>query len=613
MRHLRALTGATLLAFAAQPALSQAVFDLDEITFSANLAPTALASTGASVTVVERDELEAAGDVQLSSYLSRLPGVGVVQLGPLGTTSDLRIRGAHPRYVSVYVDGVLVTDPSSPSSNFNFGNLTTGDIGRIEVLRGPQGALYGGSAVGGVINITTRVAEEDGLNQRASIEIGSYGTAIASYGLTHRTERGSLTFNLGHTRTDGFSAADENDGNTEADGFEATRASFTLRHAISDTLTLGASAFAQRSRAEYDGGFPFADADLVERRREFGGRIFAEFEPGQIRHVFDLTAYRINRRDTDAGGPPDRFRGTRIGASYLGTTDLSDALRLSWGGEIGRERAEGEAPFTGFTPVSANTAAIYGEALWSPSTDLDISASARVDRHSDFGRFETGRLAAAWRAGDALTLRGAISNGFRVPAFGERFGPFGNPALEAETSRGAEVGAEYALPFGGRVSATLFTLRTNNEITFDPVTFVPENIEQTNRRGLEVAGDMPLGDRANLRLAYTYVDARFSAGPRDGLRLGRVPRHELAVTLDSRLTDRLRNVTTIQSAAGRLDGNGINPMPNYAVVNTSFSYELTDRADVTLRVDNVFNKQYQTVAGYGTSDRAVYVGLSSRF
>jgi vitamin B12 transporter len=609
---MRALTGATLLAFAAQPALAQAAFELDEITFSANLAPTAVGSTGASVTIIERDELEAAGDVQLSGFLSRLPGVGVVQLGPLGTTSDLRIRGAHPRYVSVYVDGVLVTDPSSPSSNFNFGNLTTTDVGRIEVLRGSQGALYGGSAVGGVINITTREAEEEGLSHRATIEAGSYGTAIASYGLTQRTGQGSLTFNLGHTRTDGFSATEEADGNTEADGFESTRASVTLRHAVSDTLTLGASGFAQRSRAEYD--FSSGDGDLVERRREIGGRIFAEFDPGAIRHVVDVTVYRINRRDTDAGGAPDRFRGTRIGASYLGTTEISEALRLSWGGQIGRERAEGQAPFTGFAPTSARTAAIYAEALWSPDPNLDISGSARVDRHSDFGTFETARLAMAWRATNALTVRGSISNGFRVPAFGERFGPFGNPALEAETSRSAEIGAEYALPGGGSLSATLFTLRTDDEITFGPPpTFTPDNIEQTNRRGLEVAGDMPLGERASLRLAYTYVDARFSAGPRDGLRLGRVPRHELALTVDTRVTGRLRNVTTMQLAADRLDRNGTNPMPSYALVNTSFRYEVTHRADFTLRIDNLFDKQYQTVAGYGTSDRAVYVGLSSRF
>ena len=606
------LSAAALAALPLAPASAQEAFQLDEITVFANLAPTALDSVGSSVTVISDDDLQAAGDMQVSDYLNRLPGVTVSPTGPMGSTTALRIRGAHQRYVAVYIDGVLVNDPSSPESAFNFGSLTTADVGRIEVLRGSQSALYGGSAVGGVINITSRTSDEPGVTHSYGLEGGSYGTFSGRYGFTNRSERGEVSLNLSHTRSDGFSATDESPTNPdpEADGFETTRLSFSARHRMSDTLTLGASGFAQRSRSEYD-DWP-EDADFEERRREFGGRVFAELDAGPILHTFEISGYRINRTDDYVNflGEPtlDRFRGERVTLGYQGSTDPSPELRLSWGAEFSQETAR--AP--GLGVHRDRLAAAFTEAQWAATPSLDISVSGRVDHHSDFGTFPTGRIAMAWRTHDALTLRAAISNGFRAPDAAQRFGPFGNPALDAQTSRSAEVGAEYSFAGGARLSGTAFLLQTNNEIAGFP----PENIESTRRHGLELAGSLPVSQRATLDAAYTYIDAQITEGPSAGERLLRVPRHDISLTLNAEITERMRGSLTVQHVADRQDFRADStrgPMPDYTVANMNLRYGLNDTTDLTLRVDNIFNTQYQQVAGYGTSGRAAYIGISGRF
>ena len=607
---LAALLGATTLAV---PASAQDGFVLDEIVFSATRLPAARDSVGASVSVVTRAEIEAAGDQQLSSVLARLPGVSVDQQGPVGSLTNLRMRGASTGYVAVFVDGIRVDDPTSTSVSFDFGALTTADIGRIEVLRGSQSALWGGSAVAGVINITTLADAEPGTTQTAAVEGGSFGTLSARYGFTRRTEAGALAFNLSHLRTDGFSAADENDGNTDADGFESTRASVSLRHALSDTVTLGIAGFVQRSRAEYDGfpppAFVLTDQDNVQRRREAGARVFAEFALGASTQEIGLSAYRITRENIDDS--PRTSRGQRLRLDWLGSTPLGPDVTLVYGAD--RQRETGRYPNlpTGRESVTVTGAFLQG--LWAPREDLDVALVGRVDRNSDFGSFTTGRASVAYRPVQGLTLRGAVARGFRAPSIDERFGDYGffvgNPDLTPERSTSAELGVDYDFVGGARISATVFRLDISNLIVptagFDSL----ENISGTSQReGLELEGRLPLGDRVTLAGNYTYTDARTQTGAR----IGRIPRHDLGLTLEAQITDRLRSTTTLRGLASRPDEGGA-PMPSFAVLNTAFAWALTDQAEVTLRVDNILDRQYQLARGYGTSDRAFYVGLASRF
>lgn len=591
---------------------------LDEIVLSATRTPEAASRTGVSVSVATAEDLDKAGDLQLVDYLARLPGISVVQSGPAGTQANLRIRGAEPRYVAVYVDGIRVDDPTGIASEFDFGALSTADIGRIEVLRGSQSALWGGSAVGGVINITSRAALKEGLSQEAAVEGGSYGTLAARYGLGYKTDRVETTFSLSHRRSDGFSAVDTLPPNplAEPDGMEATRLSFGTRYTVSDSFVLGANLFAQKTRHDYDN---WNSDNAWQDRREWGGRLFGEWSAGASTHVFSLTRYRIARDQWVAGNPDGTFIGTRTGFGYQGTTELSSALTLVYGADSTRETAR-NASLPGGAGTRISGAFVQG--LFRPTETLDVSASLRRDHDSRFGGQGSGRVAVAWQAAPGLTLRGAASTGFRAPSLYEQYGDptwgiAGNAALTPEKSRSFEIGADYALAGGATLGLTLFHIDVDNAITYCGnwaqacVTPVPggftnlyENVSgRSKRRGVELSGSLPLGARADLGLAYTYTDARNPAGTR----LARVPRHALSLALDGKLSDRVAGQVSLRHSAGRTD------VADFTVVNAGLSYELTPATALSLRVENLFDTAYQTVPGYGTPGRSVYVGVKTNF
>lgn len=607
---------------AAAPAPAQDI-ELAEIVVSALRTAAERLRTGVSVSVVTAEDLERAGDIRLATYLSRLPGVAVAQSGPLGTQASLRIRGAEPRYVAVYVDGVRVDDPTGIATEFDFGALSTADIARVEVLRGSQSALWGGSAVGGVINITTRAATQDGLSQSAGIEVGSNDTLSLRYSLGYRDDRAEFGLTLSHVRTDGFSAYDTlpRTPGLEDDGFNATRLSFSGRYKATDALTLGLSLFTQSSESDYD-AYLADDADNRQERSETGARLFAELETGATRHVFEITRYHVDR---DYFTPAaSSFTGDRLGFGYQGTTELSQAFTLTYGADWMEETATNAALPAG---KDSRLAGAWVQGLWAPTEDLDISASLRRDENSDYGGKTSGRLALAWQASPDLTLRGALATGFRAPSLYEQFGDpawgiAANAAVRPEDSTSLELGADLRMGEGASLGVTVFAIDVDNALTYCgafstpcagviPVGFTNmyENVPGTSkRRGVELSGDMALGDRASLGLSYTYTDAK---GP-SGDRLLRVPRHSLSVTLSGDLADRLSGQLGVQHIAGRADEFGT-PAEDYTVVNAGMSYALSDAADLSLRVENLLDEDYQVIPGYGTSGRAVYLGLDTRF
>ncbi len=433
------------------------------------------------------------------------------------------------------------------------------------------------------------------------------------------------SYSLSQIRSDGFSAAE---GGTERDGFEVGRLGFSTRYDATESIVIGASGFLQRARNDYDSFL--ADADNEQLRREGGLRLFVESDGDARRDLFEITGYRQLREDRTGAGARDNFAATRLSARYVGTSFVASDLTLSYGADVMWEKAWAPSIVGG---ADSSVGGVFLEGLWAPTDQLDLSGNLRVDENSDFGRFETGRVALSYRVNESVTLRASAGTGFRAPSIYERFGssggsfPFqGDTNLKPERSRNLDLGVDVALQSGASLGVTLFATQTSDLIAptfcpFDPVAFAcvvgtsngVVNIPGRSRsRGVEIEASLPITQWAALSLGYTYTDARDQGGDR----LLRAPRQDLALRVDADLTDRLHATVSAHGLADRLDFRTDftqGPVPGYGVVNAAFRYELTETADLTLRIDNLFDKQYQTVAGYGTSDRAVYVGLSSRF
>jgi vitamin B12 transporter len=613
----RQLSGAALAALlagsAADPAAAQDAFVLDDIVFGANLAATEARRTGLSVQVLTAEDLAEAGDVEVIDVLARLPGLHVTRDGPAGTNASIRLRGLGEQYVAVRINGIDVSDVSSTQTEFNFAGLTTAGIGRIEVLYGSQSAIYGSEAIGGVIDIeTVEAPDEPGRETTLNLEAGSYGTVMGSVATGLRTDRASLAFSATRLRTDGFSAAEENDGNTEADGHDGTTLTARGTFEATEALTLGFDLLAQDLDSEFDGGAgPGGDGPQTEETTRFGGRVFARVDGDAVSH--EISASRSETRRHYPVGFTTDFAGDRTEVLYVGTWAVSGTDTLSFGLERSRESfaAGGDAG-------AVTTDAAFADAVLALSPDFDLSVSGRLDDHSVFGTQPTLRAAAAWRPDGATVLRASLGQGSRSPSLFELYSAFGDPALEPERSLSFDIGVERT--FGDlTLGATAFWIEIDNLIDFDPASLacasgfgcynqVPGT---TETRGLELSASYASpGTGPSVFGNYTYTEAERG----EGGRLARVPRHQVVVGLDGTL------------AAGidyRLTGRGAfdtpvsafapNALEDYVVFDTVFRREIADGVEAYLRIENLFDAEYQTSPGYGTSDRAVYVGLRASF
>ncbi len=604
------------LAFALCPTLTASValaqddFALDEIVVSGALTaltPQPLARTGATVDILEAGDLASSPSSTLAGTLDTLPGISFSSNGGLGTNTTLRIRGLDSSYIGVRIDGIDVTDPSGTQTAFNFGGLRNTGLGRVEVIKGSQSALYGSEAIAGVVNITTARSDALGISGRAAVEAGSFETYSGALSLTQRTDRGQLSFNIDRTITDGISTRAEND---EEDGFQQTFATLSGDYAVSDTVTLGFSALWRDAEIEIDrSGSDPSGENFVEQT---GGRVFAQIFAFGFDHELSYSVFSSDREDP--GGFTQEFLGDRRELTYVGTGDVGSTT-LSFGADWTEETIR-----TDSVSGEDTTLSLFGEAVLRPTDTLDLALSLRHDDSDDFGGETTGRLALAWQAGPDTTVRAVAGTGFRAPSLFERFSSFGDPELEAERSASFEVGVEQRLGDAGFAKATAFYSEIDNLIQFDGNATACNSgfgcyaqVDGTTRtRGLELSGRYAIADgRATLFGSYTYTEAETEDG-----RLARVPLHDLVVGIEGEIARGLLGRIDVRHVAD-VEASEFAPQDNkvgdYTLVNLGFSYALTDTIDATLRVENLFDEDYETAGGFNQPGQAAYLGLSTSF
>ncbi|MBL4918493.1 TonB-dependent receptor plug domain-containing protein [Szabonella alba] len=586
---------------------------LGTISLTASSEPVEIGRTGATVDVVTEEDIRKAGDISAATLLARLPGVSMTRNGGLGASSALRLRGLSGPYIGVRIDGIDVADPSGTQCAYDFGTTTMGGISRIEVLRGSQSALYGSEAIGGVVDITTWRPTRQGTQAEVAIEGGSDSTYSGTVSAGLLTDRAELAFTLSRTKTDGISAYAFG---TEDDAFRATNLSFSAAYDLTETMRIGLNGFGRDSYTEYD--TQFSDADNVENGKLRGARIFLQAETGAVQHHLSYAHTKTQRIYNEAFSDSS-YDGKRDQLRYTGNWQASEQLSLNWGLDWTKEKFDSVYASSFGTTLEGGdvwTRAVHTELLYAPTQDLDLSLAVRRDDHENFGGKTTGRAALAWRPTNDWVIRAVASTGFRAPSLYEMYNGFGgNPDLQPETSRSFELGAEYLLP-GGSVQATLFDTTIKDKIDWQGAGYI-QIPGDTRTRGIELTGKYQIAPDWELFGIYTYTDAmtRNAGGE---TRLARVPRHDLNLGLEGQITDRIATVVSVKRVIDFYDdyfsgGTVRTKMPDYTLVNVSVSYAINETTQAHLRVENLFDKDYQTSYNYGQPGRSVYVGLRSSF
>ena len=616
MLKLLLLSSVALAAPVGAQSLDQPSADEADVVVTATRAEQDRRDTGQAVTIIDRDEIERRQTVVVTDLLATTPGVTVTRNGSVGGFTGVRLRGAEAEQTLVVIDGVRVNDPSSPGGGFDFANLLSSSVERIEVLRGPNSVPWGSQAIGGVVNIITARPPADGVNARAQAEYGYSDQVFASAGVSGG--RGALTGSLtgGYLRTDGISSAASG---MERDGYRQYGANGRLGLEIADGIGLDLRGYYADSRTEIDGfpapAFTLADTPEFSTAQELYGYagLRADLMDGRFRNRAAFTIANINRDNFEVGTAEPLFlgRGRSERYEYQGDFRLVDALRIVGGVEHEDSR------FTdGDVRASVGITSVYGQLIAKPVRQLTVTGGVRHDDHEQFGSETTLGGDAALALGTGTTVRLSYGEGFKAPTLFQLYGGFiGNAELTPERARNYGAGVEQSFLEGRAViGATYFRRRTRDQIDFDLGTFTYANIARTRAEGVELELALRPVDARTLSAHDSVIGSEHpSAGANFGNDLARRPRQTVSVNADYRTSFGLGIGGTVTHVGDSFD-NAANTVRLDGYVLASVRAELPIGARLALygRVENLFDEEYRTVNGYGTVGRAAFGGVRVR-
>jgi vitamin B12 transporter len=620
------LLGAALaLALLTQTAAAQdAAVALPQIVVSPTTVPTPANLIANSVTVITGEDMEREQRRTVTDALNAVPGLQVVQNGSSGAQTSVFIRGTNSNHVKVLIDGIDVSDASNPNGAFDFAHLLTSDIERIEVLRGPQSGLYGASAIGGVISITTKKGSGPA-KVSAMVEGGSYGTFNQAVGVSGSQDKFNYAFNVAHFRYENQPVTPAYmvppGGHAIGNAYDNKTLSTKLGYDFNQNLSVnfvGRYIDASLHYSDDDPStFPGATfpTQSVYNNWNFYGRAEAVWTAldGRLVNTFGVnyTSYARENKDPDPN-PLTTFNGTSEKYDWHGNFTFMPGQVLVAGLERQNDRANSDN-----VDAKTGNSAGFLELQSEIAKRFFLVANIRHDDNDAFGGHDTWRVAPAVIVPVTETkLKASYGTGFKAPDLYQLYGqgPYGfvgNPNLLPETSSGFDYGFEQPL-FNDciRFGVTYYRNDITNLIDYNATFTSLVNVGQALTYGEEAFIAVTVNDQLRARLDYTQTTAKDLDTDTELLRR---PRHKYSVTADWRPTDKLTVSPTLiylghwldidRSTFVNREGGGV------VTVNLAVNYAYDNHVTLFARADNLFNQQYEEPLGWLQPGLSVYAGM----
>ncbi len=607
-----------------------------QVVVSATRVDTPINQVASSITVISEEEIESKQEQSVSELLRSVPSTDVVRSGPRGGNTAIFLRGANSEHTLVLIDGIEANNPISNTRAFNFVDLPTDNIERIEVLRGPQSTLYGSDAMGGVVQIFTKKGEGPP-SVKASSEAGSYNTYTEKASISGG-EKDVYHYSSSFSREDshGISAAGAPYGNREHDGYSNT--AWSGRFGAEPTSYFKPQVFIRYtdSVSELDNGGGIGQDDLnrkVDNQQFFTrGQVDMDLVDRVLSQTYSIS---YSRHDYEDNNDPDEISNEFLRSEYVGwlrKLEMQNVYKpwesLSLIVGLENEEESGSSDFLSdgvfgpfednFSNRSATTNGYYAQASLALSERLFATSGIRVDNHSEFGSEVTWRIAPAFLLKETGTkLSATVGSGFKAPSLFQLYSSYGNPELDAEKSIGVDAGIEQNIVQNRlKGGVTYFYNKFDHLITFNPDTFFFENIADATTKGLETFLRSELCDYVSVGASYTYTDTEDNS---THLPLLRRARHKVTNDISFFPTTKSRVVFQL-TYTGKRDDNDFSTFPatrtrlgGYPLFSVAASYELTHAVEFFTRVENIFDKRYEEVLGYGTYGTAAFGGVRVKF
>jgi len=604
----------------------------DSIVVTANRRATPIREVASSITILtEEDILE--GQVHMVADLLRtVPGVDVVQSGGPGKTVSVFLRGAGSQHTLVLIDGIEMNDPATANSSFDFAHLNLDDIQRIEILRGPQSVLYGSDALGGVINIITK----RGIGKpkiELNSEFGAYKTFKESMLISGSKGNIDYSFNVFRKDVEGFSSIKSENINTEKDGYKNNYFSSNVGWQLSNSFYLTLTGKYVNAKADIDKTFGNPDDPnyiTKSNLKTFGSKLELTPQNSKFRQSYGFYYSKHKSESIDSVDeilPEDESEfttdGERIKLDWQNIYDISNNASFLIGIETENEKFSSvNYSISSFgeyidivETVNNRTTGIYLLSSIDYDNRVFVTVGVRNDHHDRYGNQFTYRITSAYNINTiGFKLKGTIGTGFKSPSLFQLLHPlYGNPKLEAETSNGWELGFEKNF-FANKIllGMTYFSNDFEDIITYNPATFVNENIAKAETKGIEFFIAIKPDINSDIRIDYNLTDA---VDLTDNSRLVRRPKHKASINLSHRFDESFRvNLRTLY--IGKRDDLDFNQFPtakvkleSYSITNLAVSYIANNRITIDAYLVNLFDKEYEEVLTFNSPGRSGYFGI----
>ncbi|NEX19602.1 TonB-dependent vitamin B12 receptor [Thiorhodococcus mannitoliphagus] len=601
-------------AFAEAPVTS-----LEPVVVTATRTPQA--DSLASVTVIDRAEIDRSQARSLPGLLQGLPGITVSRNGGAGQSASIFLRGTNSDHVLVLVDGIKIG--SSTAGQTPFEDLPLEEIERIEIVRGPRSSLYGSEAIGGVIQIFTRRGG-GALRPRLRVGAGSHGSAEVAAGMSGGGEQAWWSAGASLSHTDGINACDGRASpfagcgvvQPDRDAYRNVGISLRGGYAFSDAAKLDVHLLRSENRTDFDGSEYAGNLSRAEQQVLGTTAVLQPLAPWTL----TLTAgrswdkYRSYFEDPDTGMEArfvDSFNTERDTLSLQNDLTIGVPHLLTLGLDYQEDRVGGTLEYT---EDSRDNLGVFGQYQgYLGATDLELSL--RQDDNQQFGGHTTGSAAIGYLIGQETRVSLSYGTAFKAPTFNDLYYPnYGSLDLDPEQSESLELGLTGILPLGQHASGDwdvhLYETRINDLIAYDAAASAVANVQKALIRGLEASSTIRYAAWVIQANATLLDPENRSKGPNEGNLLPRRPQQSVRLDVDRQLARWAAGATLYVAGRSFDDLANRDRLDGYALVDLRAEYELTDALKLQARVENLLDQDYETAYLYNRPGRSFYLTLS---
>ena len=619
--------------------------DIPVIVISASKSPQSKSVVGSDVSLINENTISNSGESFVGDILSEnLIGMNYFQSGGYGSVSGIQLRGQPKRYSTVYLNGIKLSDPSTPSNDYYFNNLMNNSLEAIEVLKGSQSTMYGSGAIAGTVNLYTKKGRE-GHNTSGSITEGSFGTRNVNVTYDGKKDDIDYLIQVSNFTSNGISARVDDDEN---DRYRNDNYITNIGYQINNQLRTETYLNYTDTFLEYDAvGLSSTDDNSSDDQQTlFSTKLI--LDNGNLLNTiaFNKTYFlRETVEGYNSGSPVKKMHeGQRDALSLVGQYNLNLDTKVNYGLEL--EMDEAEIP-SNYTTGSSYHAAKYASASeeinsqyidlrFRPMGNMYSTFGLRRDHHSIAGAYHTGRATVTYKLDDNTKIRSSFGTGLRFPSLNEYY--FGSSVLNRsslvpEESTSIDFGIDkkitkYKLNF----SATIFNVDYENYIggwatnTDNGNTYVQKNTSATNySRGLELSSKWDPNETLSVNFGYTFTksyDGSTCSNPNDTCNDEmnvRVPKNVFSTSIVKNFHSGFTGTFQYKYVGERRDYGGSDNgfkqviLDDYSLINLFADYKLQNNYNFNFSLKNLLDEKYNESLNYSTPGRSLNLKLKKQF